>query len=67
VDKRTTQRAIIARHLSEDGMISAHDMLLRYGISRTAARIAELRSIGWTIRTERHHDAMADYYLVSAE
>lgn len=66
MDKKTTQRAIIARHLSEDGMIDAHEMLLRYGISRTAARIAELRAIGWVIRTEREHGHMAKYWLVEA-
>lgn len=64
VDKRLTQRAIIARTLSEDGMISARDMLFKHGISRTAARIAELRAIGWVIRTERKHDEMATYWLV---
>lgn len=46
-----TQRELIADQLRRTGRCEAHDMLMRHGITRTAARIAELRREGWDIRT----------------
>lgn len=46
-----TQLEIIQEEFRRSGRVDAHEMLYRHGITRTAARIDELRETGWRIRT----------------
>jgi len=64
-DRRTQQRKI-EDELIVNGSCSAHDMLMRHGITRTAARIDDLRRAGWNIKTlPQRSGKMAVYLLVS--
>lgn len=64
--ERISQQAIVRRALVEDGVADAREMLWKYGITRTAARIAELRRLGMNIETlPREQGHMARYRLVT--
>ena len=47
----TPQTATVLRLLERDGVISAHDLCFVFGITRTGARIWDLRRLGYKIRT----------------
>jgi hypothetical protein len=64
VTKKETQRLIIIRHLLDFGSVSAREMIFTHGVTRTAARIKELRTMGWRITTmKRRQGEMAVYRL----
>jgi len=66
ITKRETQRKVVVRHLLDFGSVSAREMIFTHGITRTAARIAELRRSGWQITTDRRAQGeMAVYRLVA--
>ena len=44
-----TQRERILSHLKEGLPITAHRALYGYGVARCAARVHELRQLGWQI------------------
>lgn len=62
----------VARLLLTEGIVSAHDLVYRYGITRAAARIWDLKHMGWKIETLRGArladgtQEQARYRLVSA-
>ena len=63
-----TQSDRILRHLSDGGTITALGALERFGCLRLAARIADLRAAGHTIKTTDVHDRVngkryALYYI----
>lgn len=62
-----TQRNFILRQLQAYGRVSAHDLNYRHGITRSGARIYELRQAGFNIVTERKAGEMAVYRLVVPE
>lgn len=59
------QLNIVRQTLLEDGVVSAHHMTYRRGITRTAHYIHQLRKAGWVILTRKEAGKMADYVLVS--
>jgi hypothetical protein len=64
-ERRARQMQLIVAQLREHGDVSAHDMLLFHGISRTAAYICLLRKL-WgadSIVTEREYGHMATYHM----
>lgn len=73
MSERETQNALILDLLTKYGRVSAHDLTFRFGITRAAARIWELRHKGHNIVTDpskRLDDGtrtMAEYRLVGAE
>lgn len=48
---KSTQNQIILEHLFENNTITSMEAYDKYGITRLAARIAELRKAGWFINT----------------
>ena len=65
--KKETQRRIIIRHFLDFGSVSAREMIFTHGVTRTAARIEELRNMGWRITTmKRQRGEMATYRLDEA-
>lgn len=48
-----TQNEVILRHLREYGQITSMDAIMRYGCTRLAARIAELKKDGYDIESEK--------------
>ena len=59
------QLGIVRDTLIEDGVVSAHHMTYRRGITRTAHYIHQLRKAGWVILTRKEAGKMAEYVLVS--
>lgn len=45
----------ILLHLQQKGSITAQEAAEMYGVHRLAARIADLRSLGYVIATDREH------------
>ena len=63
----TTQAGHILEHLRRVGSITPLEALDLYGCFRLAARIKDLRALGWAIHTGVHHTptgkAVARYRL----
>lgn len=51
-DKKPSQTALIAEHLEKYGSISSIEAIQLFGCTRLSARIKDLRTEGWTIKTE---------------
>ena len=49
----SNQCARILRHLQDYGSITSIEAFTEYGIMRTASRIADLRQMGYPIKSER--------------
>lgn len=70
MSERTTQTALLLRLLREHGTVSAHDLVYRFGVTRVAARVFDLKAQGHEIETIRGHrlddgtQQMASYRLV---
>jgi biotin operon repressor len=61
------QRATVRRLLIAHGTVSAHELTYEHGITRTAARIWELRQEGLNIVTHNEHGEQAEYELVPTD
>jgi len=59
---KTTQAMTILEHLENRGPISPGEALLVYGVYRLAARICELRDLGYDIETMMCTDANGKRY-----
>jgi hypothetical protein len=59
------QLNIVRQALLDDGVVDAHTMTYRRGITRTAHYIHQLRRAGWVILTKKEAGKMAEYVLVS--
>jgi hypothetical protein len=64
-ERQGRQLLIVAGKLRNEHLVSAHDMLMRHGITRTASIIHTLRHVyGWGIHTQpRQPGDMATYLL----
>jgi biotin operon repressor len=66
MNNRPTQVRTLLRMLREAGEdgVSAHDVVYRLGITRPAARVWNLKQLGYDIRTgPREAGQMARYFL----
>lgn len=61
-----TQRTVVERILRESGEVRVHTLIYRFGITRAAAVIEELRKDGWDIETLGGQGELATYRLRSA-
>ena len=59
--KQTQNKRLLA-HLEENGSITPGEALLVHGVFRLAARINELREMGYSIDTVMHVDATGKRY-----
>ena len=57
---RESQTDVVLALLREHGTVSAHDLTYRFGITRAAARIWDLKQAGHTIETIRRYVAALD-------
>ena len=49
---RSTQNQVVMAHLRTRGKLTPVQAMTNYGIMRLAARVEELRRLGWDIETE---------------
>ena len=49
---RNTQNQVVMAHLRTRGKLTPVQAMTNYGIMRLAARVEELRRLGWDIETE---------------
>lgn len=62
-ERRGRQLTVVIESFRQTGEVDAHRMLTRWGITRTATYIADLRKAGWLIRTTRQPGHLAVYHL----
>jgi hypothetical protein len=65
----TSQNGFVLRHLRAGKRITAYEAVQRYGIYRLAARVAELRRMGYAIKSEEVWDGSRHWavYWMEAE
>lgn len=59
---KAPQTSLILKHLKTKGSISAAEAITAYSCYRLAARIKELRTMGWDIATELRYDSVGTRY-----
>lgn len=63
--QRTTQTALIKKHLNKKGSITSWEAIQRYGCTRLSAKIYDLRKEGMNIKTEHVTKKNRYGYLVT--
>lgn len=58
----TPQARKVLSHLERRGSISPMEAIITYGITRLAARVHELRNVGFPVTTTLKHDEVGKTY-----